>query len=86
MTVGKKSCIAPGVAVGSGAGASVIGNGVEVFSTGIVSVASGTTSVTNAEVALGVEEDKISWAVDTCPDMGAQPDRIISVTGRRRRK
>jgi hypothetical protein len=86
MTVGKKSCIAPGVAVGSGAGASVSGKGDEVFSKGIVSVAFGMILVTNAVMALGVGEVKISWTVGTGPDVGSHPDRMINVTGRRRHK
>ena len=86
MTVGKNSCIAPGVAVGSGAGASLRGRGVEVFSMDIVAEASGAIAVTYVGVEVGVGDGGISCGVDTRLAVGTHPEKVINATGRRTRR
>ena len=86
MTVGKNSCIAPGVAVRSKAGASFRGKGVEVTSFDIVAEASGAIAVTDEGVKVGVGDGGISCGVGTGLTAGPHPDKIINATGRRNRR
>jgi hypothetical protein len=83
--VGKNSCIAPGVAVGRGAGASVSGKEVGT-SKGIGGVLSGVITGVYVDVKVAVGEDMLSCGVDIWPAAGAQPDRMIIETGRSARK
>jgi hypothetical protein len=63
MTVGKNSCIAPGVAVGRGAGASVSGKSVKV-SMGIFVVLSGVITETFVGEEVVVRDGNMSCDVD----------------------
>jgi hypothetical protein len=82
MNVGKKSCIAPAVAVGRGGGASVTGKGVGV-SVVIMSVFSGVLTI--MFVGIRVEEGAgwMTCGVDGSMEAVAHPDRKINATGRR---
>ena len=86
MTVGKNSCIAPDVAVGSGAGAPVGGKWVEVASMGIVAEGFGATAVTYVGVVVDVGDGGISCGADTRLAAGTHPEKMINATGRRTRR
>jgi hypothetical protein len=83
--VGKNNCIAPGVAVGSGAGASVSGKEVDT-SKGIVDVLSGVTTGILVGVKVTIGEAGKSCGVAVGLAAGAQPDRTINATGRSTRQ
>ena len=82
MTVGKKSCIAPGVAEGKRAGASVSGKGVKVASMGATWVACETTVGRNFGVEDDVGDGIMSCGVGTGLADPAHPVRKIIATGR----
>jgi hypothetical protein len=68
--------------VGSGAGASVNGKGVEISVT-IVLVLSGLIITTFVDADVVVGEASVSCGVDIWLTAGAHPDRKMKTTGRR---
>ena len=75
----------PGVAVGSGAGASVNGKDVE-GPLGDVVVLSGTATVMDGGVNVTVGDGELNCGVEIWSTAGAQPDKTISTTASRTRR